>query len=143
MAQAELRPVGNTFVRFLVAGGVAAAVNVGSRMCYAEIMPYLASVVVAYVTGMVTAFVLNRYLVFGGQGGKAAHQFLAFTLVNLAAVAQTVGISFLLGESLLPQVLADRAMAETVGHIVGVMVPVFTSYVGHKHFSFRRQVEQR
>ena len=26
--------------------------------------------------------------------------------------------------------------AETVAHVIGVAVPVFTSYLGHKHFSF-------
>jgi hypothetical protein len=26
---------------------------------------------------------------------------------------------------------------EAIAHAVGVMIPVFTSYLGHKHFSFR------
>ena len=30
----------------------------------------------------------------------------------------------------------DRFAAE-LAHAVGVMVPVFTSYLGHKHWSFR------
>jgi putative flippase GtrA len=29
------------------------------------------------------------------------------------------------------------AYAPELAHAVGVVVPVFTSYLGHKHFSFR------
>lgn len=130
----------NTFFRFLLAGGTAALVNVGSRVLYSHVMGYLPSVVVAYLTGMVTAFVLNRYLVFDGRGGQAGRQFIAFVLVNGVAVAQTVAISFLLGEWLLPGVLRSASLAQTVGHVVGVLVPVLTSYLGHKHFSFRKPV---
>nr|WP_315592646.1 GtrA family protein [uncultured Cupriavidus sp.] len=132
-----------TFIRFLIAGGIAAAVNVGSRIIYGCFMPYLHSVSAAYLTGMVTAFVLSRYLVFNGRHGKATHQFLAFALVNVAAIAQTLGFSWLFGVWLLPRFVADAAVAETAGHIIGVMVPVFTSYFGHKHFSFRPWAGQK
>jgi putative flippase GtrA len=59
-----------------------------------------------------------------------------FILVNLVAVAQTWAISMLLLHWVLPW-LGVNAYAREIAHAVGVVVPVFTSYLGHKHLSFR------
>jgi putative flippase GtrA len=121
---------------FLLAGGFAALVNVLSRVLYSEIAPYAAAVVAAYLTGMVTAYALNRFLVFGpGDRGMPAEMF-AFALVNLLAIAQTLVISLGLAYYVLPGLGVDRH-AETLAHVAGVIVPVFTSFVGHKYWTFR------
>jgi len=57
------------------------------------------------------------------------------TLVNLAAVAQVWVVSVGLARLVFP-VAGFVWHAETVAHVIGVAVPVFTSYLGHKHFSF-------
>ncbi|MDK2122926.1 GtrA family protein [Parachitinimonas caeni] len=124
-----------TFLRFLLAGGTAAAVNVGSRIGYSHWLDYAPAIVLAYLTGMVTAFVLNRIFVFEGGGGSARRQFVNFALVNLLGVVQTVAISLLLARWLLPAA-GVRWHAEDIAHLVGVVVPVFTSFLGHKYFSF-------
>ena len=55
-----------------------------------------------------------------------------------AAVAQVWIVSVGLTRFIFPAIgLAWHA--ETVAHVIGVAVPVFTSYLGHKHFSFARQ----
>src|SRR5213593_1373813 len=90
------------FVRFVLAGGFAALVNILSRLAYSEAIPYAAAVVLAYVTGMVTAYVLNRTLVFGPGDRGVPGEMLAFTLVNVAAVAQTLVISLGLAYYVLP-----------------------------------------
>jgi putative flippase GtrA len=124
------------FIRFLFAGGVAALVNVLSRLLYSEAVPYAPAVVLAYLTGMATAYVLNRLLVFGAGDRGMPGEMLAFALVNLLAVAQTLAISLLLAYYVLPSVgVIERA--ETLAHVAGVIVPVFTSYVGHKYWTFR------
>lgn len=126
----------SSFVRFLLAGGVAALVNVLSRLLYSELAPYAASVVAAYVTGMVTAYVLNRLLVFGPGDRGMSGEMAAFVAVNLLAVAQTLVISLALAYYVLPALGVIRH-AETLAHVAGVIVPVFTSYVGHKYWTFR------
>ena len=126
----------HTFPRFLVAGGIAALANMGSRWLLDFVLPYVPSIVLAYLVGMVTAFLLNRRFVFTGAGNALRQQVLWFTLINLAAVAQTLLVSVALAWYLLPW-LGWRWQPETVAHVVGVMVPVFTSYLGHKRFSFR------
>ena len=126
------------FLSFLVAGGVAALANFGSRIALGQIMAYVPSIVLAYLIGMATAFVLNRMLVFKDAGDALGQQALWFVLVNLAAVVQTVLISLLLARWLFP-VSGMSFHPETLAHAVGVAVPVVTSYFGHKHLSFRKR----
>jgi putative flippase GtrA len=124
------------FVAFLVTGGIAALVNFGSRIVLNHWMPFPVAVVVAYLLGMVTAFVLARAFVFAGSTQSVQRSAGWFVLVNLVAIAQTWVISMALAYWVLPA-LGVRAYVNEIAHGIGVMVPVFTSYLGHKHFSFK------
>lgn len=124
------------FLVFLLTGGIAAAVNFGSRILYNQWMGFSAAIVLAYITGMVTAFVLARLFVFRNSQ-RALHQSaLYFVLVNGVAVLQTWAISLLLADWLLPALGVHQYVHE-LAHAAGVVVPVFTSYLGHKHLSFK------
>lgn len=124
------------FLVFLLTGGFAAAVNFGSRILYNRAMPFSSAVICAYITGMITAFVLAKLFVFR-DSEQATHRAAGwFILVNVVAVAQTWAISMLLVKWALPA-LGITMFAREIAHGVGVVVPVFTSYLGHKHFSFR------
>jgi len=124
------------FLVFLLTGGTAAAVNFCSRIVYNQWMGFSAAVVCAYLTGMVTAFVLAKLFVFRESRQSAARTVGFFVLVNVVAVAQTWAISVGLLYWVLPR-LGVTAYASDIAHAVGVMVPVFTSYLGHKRWSFR------
>jgi len=124
------------FLGFLLTGGFAAAVNFGSRILYNLAMSFSAAVVCAYITGMVTAFVLNKLFVFRDSQQAVHHAAGYFILVNLVAVAQTWAISMALLQWVLPW-LGVTAYTREIAHAVGVVVPVFSSYLGHKHLSFR------
>lgn len=124
------------FVRFVATGGVAAAVNFGTRILYNRWMGFSAAVCLAYITGMITAFILARWLVFGA-GEQSAHRSAAiFVGVNLFAVAQTWLVSMALANYLLPSMGVTSYVRE-IAHAVGVVIPVFSSYIGHKRWSFR------
>ena len=127
--------ISERFLRFLLVGGFAAAVNFGSRIALDVFMPYVPAIVLAYCIGMVTAFVLNRRFVFTGADKPVGHQAGWFLLVNLAAVLQTVVVSLVLARWVLPAI-GWSWHPETVAHAVGVAVPVVTSYFGHKWLSF-------
>ena len=124
------------FMAFLITGGLAAAVNFGSRIVYNQWVGFSSAVVLAYLTGMVTAFVLARLFVFTDSEQSVQRSALWFMLVNLIAVLQTWAISMLLAYYVLPMMGVTRFVAE-IAHAVGVVVPVFTSYLGHKHWSFK------
>jgi putative flippase GtrA len=123
------------FLGFLLAGGVAAAVNFGSRIVYSLWFGFSVAVVLAYVTGMLTAFVLTRLFVFRDSRQPTHRSAFFFALVNLVAVAQTWAVSVALLHYVLPASGIQR-FAPEIAHAVGVAVPVFTSYLGHKRWSF-------
>lgn len=123
-------------LRFVLAGGVAAAVNFASRIVLSLVLPYPAAVVLAYFFGMATAFVLNRRFVFTGSTNPLHQQALWFVTVNLVALLQTLGASVLLADFIFPR--AGLAWhAEELAHAVGIVTPILTSYLGHRHYTFR------
>ncbi|MBB5752907.1 GtrA family protein [Prosthecomicrobium pneumaticum] len=129
--------ISRQFALFLAVGGVAALVNIVARIAFDWLMPYEIAIVLAYATGLAVAFLLNRRHVFPNTGDGRGVQLLRFTLVNLVALAQVWAVSLGLLHLVFPR-LGFAWHAETVAHVIGVASPVFTSYFGHKHFSFRR-----
>lgn len=123
------------FLLFLITGGVGAGVNFGSRIVYSLFMGYSAAIMLAYLTGMFTAYILARLFVFRGPQIRTGRSAFWFTLVNVAAVAQTWAVSVLLAYHVLPAIGFDRS-AEEIAHGVAIAVPVFTSFLGHKYLSF-------
>ena len=121
---------------FLLTGGTAAAVNFGSRILYSQHVDFSSAVIFAYITGMITAFVLAKLFVFKKSLQSVHRSILFFVLVNLVAIAQTWGISMGLAHYLLPY-LGVTLYIQEIAHATGVAVPVFTSYIGHKRWSFR------
>jgi putative flippase GtrA len=124
------------FGLFVVAGGIAAAANYGSRFGFSLWFSYPVAIVCAYLVGMAVAFVLMRQYVFEGNGKPLGPQVVKFGLVNLLAVLQTLAVSLVLARWLLPAV-GVTAHVEAIAHAVGVAVPVITSYFGHKKATFR------
>jgi len=124
------------FFSFILAGGFAALVNFGSRFIYSHSMSYGNSVLLAYLTGMITAFILSKLFVFDKSIHSAYKEFFYFTLVNIVALIQTYVISVGLAEYLFPY-LDFCFHPHAVAHAIGVMFPVFSSYFGHKFFTFK------
>ncbi|WP_024891519.1 GtrA family protein [Luteimonas huabeiensis] len=124
------------FLLFILAGGVAAIANFGSRIILSLALPYTAAIAVAYCIGMAAAFALNRRFVFTHADNSLHSQATWFILVNILAVLQTLAISLLLARWLFP-VIGMTFYPETVAHAFGVAVPVVTSYIGHRALTFR------
>lgn len=124
------------FVVFIVTGGVAALVNFLSRILFNQWLSFSSSVILAYLCGMVTAYVLAKVFVFTESEQKLGQSILYFCLVNAVAVLQTWLLSMLFAYYLLPFLGVTRFVHE-IAHIVGIIFPVFTSYYGHKRFSFK------
>jgi putative flippase GtrA len=123
------------FLTFLLVGGFAAFVNWLSRFYLNDFMSFSAAIVLAYLIGMVTAFVLSRLIVFEKSGRSAHSDFLRFTIVNVVAVIQVWLISVALAGWLMPWA-GFTWHAEEIAHAVGVAAPIVTSYLGHRHFTF-------
>lgn len=124
------------FFAFLLTGGIAAIVNFGSRIIYNYWVEFSIAIILAYITGMATAFVLVKMFVFNRSKQSLHRSALFFTLVNLFAILQTWLISMGMAYYALPS-WGFTSFVQEISHACGVVVPVFTSYIGHKYWSFR------
>ena len=123
-------------MRYLACGGLAAAVNWGSRFGWSLVLPFQLAVIAAYGAGMLVAFVLFRRFVFEASGSGLAAQARNFVLVNLLGVAQTWVLAVLLVDRVLPAI-GWTFQPEACAHAVAIAAPVVTSWFGHRYFTFR------
>lgn len=123
---------------FFLCGGVAALVNMGSRWLLNHYMPYEIAIVLAFLVGMFTAFLLFKFFVFhAGGSSRTARETARFVLINMLALLQTLLISVGLTGYIFPW-LGYSWHAPDIAHVIGVLVPVFTSFWGHKYFTFTK-----
>jgi putative flippase GtrA len=132
---------GTRFLRFLLAGGLAALINFGSRFFYNIFVDFSTAVVLAFLTGLTAGYILNRRYVFATSRNTVVQEMGWFVFINLLALAQTWGLSLYLVE-LLPEYIAMDSLGRTelveaIAHGAGIILPVFTSYIGHKYLTFR------
>ena len=125
------RPGGRRFVAFLLTGGLAALVNILSRIGFEWLLrhedigpatAYGGAVILAYLVGMTTAFTLARAFVFAGSGRAIHVEYGRFALVNVAALAQVWIVSMLLARLVFPAI-GLTWNAETIAHVIGVFEP--------------------
>lgn len=124
------------FVLFLLSGGIAAALNWGSRFLFSLWVPFEAAVVLAFMVGLLSGFVMMRVVAFKGTRKPVVPQLGRYLLVNAAALVQTLVISVVLTRWALPSI-GIHEHAEALGHLVGVLFPVVTSYFAHRSFTFK------
>jgi putative flippase GtrA len=127
-----LRVVRDQRVAFLIVGGINTVVGF---LCFAGFLVlvgkqrYLVALVCAHVVSVLIAFVLYRFVVFKVRGHVLADLW-RFETVYLSALAVNFVVLPLLVEiAHLPVLLAQALI---------VLVTSLMSWVGHKHYSFRR-----
>jgi putative flippase GtrA len=124
------------FALFVITGGIAALANFCSRFGFNVFTSFEVAVILAYLVGMVTAFILAKLFVFKDSTHSTSRSFTWFTMVNIVAIAQTFFISTGLFYYGFPWMDYEFYPAATA-HAIGVVFPVFTSFIGHKYLSFR------
>lgn len=123
------------FARFLMAGGIAAAANFGSRFLFSVWFAFPVAVSLAFLIGLATGFVLMRSYVFDARTGAPLQQAAWFTAINLMGLVLTVAVSVGGAHVLSPHL--GVAKAQAIAHAAGVAFPAITSYVGHRVATFR------
>jgi putative flippase GtrA len=124
------------FSKFLLSGGLAACANLLSRFLFSQFMPYLPAIVLAFIVGLATGFLLMRAFVFSTGVAPPGQQASYFVLVNLVGLVITVVVSIAVSK-LAALVLADAQVSEAIGHFAGVTAPVLLSFYAHKNLTFR------
>ena len=123
------------FILFVAAGGFAALVNFVSRIIFNFWFSFEVSIVLAYLIGMITAYILTKIFVFKAKSVGLVSSSIKFTIVNILAVLQTYFISVYLYYWLNNNINFDYN--KEVAHFVGIAFLVITSYIGHKYYSFK------
>ncbi len=124
------------FARFITTSGTSAAIIMATRWLLSLLLAYETAVALAYVVGVVTAFLLARLFVFERVTGDTHAQFARFALVNVIGFTQVWLISVGLVRWVFPAV-GPVWNAETLAHLIGLGSLAATSYSLHKRFSFR------
>lgn len=124
------------FVVFLLVSSIAASVNFFSRIIFGDFFSFEISVLIAYVLGMLVAYVLCRRFVFNPQKNTQTQEVFYFTLVNIFGMLITWVVSLFFADDLL-LFIHQPFLREEMAHGIGIMAPAFTSYLGHKYLSFK------
>lgn len=124
------------FFFFIISGGVAALLNWVSRFFFSLFTSFEVAIILAFIIGLTSGFLLMRLFVFEGIGKPVAPQVGKYLAINLLALLQTLVVSLALARWVLPLVGVERH-TEALAHFFGVFVPVVTSYFGHKYLTFR------
>ncbi len=137
MSKSNSKSSHSEFFQFLMVGGFSAGVNFVSRIGFSELVSYRYAIIFAYLVGMITAFLLSKHYVFEKSGRPFKDELRDFTIVNIFAVIQVWLISVGLAEYFFPYI-SFTFHPEEVAHLIGLGIPVLSSYFGHKYFSFRK-----
>jgi putative flippase GtrA len=124
------------FLRFLATGGFAAVANLGSRYLLNRVISFEFAVVAAYLIGMATAYALARLFVFQMSGRSVVTEFRRFAIVNVFALMMVWIISVSLAFYLFPA-LQFTWHSNDIAHLIGVIAPAVTSYIGHQYYTFK------
>lgn len=123
------------FMIFLFTGGIAALANFVSRILLNKYLSFSASVIIAYIVGMVVAYILFRTIVFDAKRLSLKKSVTFFCMVNALGILQTYLISMALYYWMFP-CLSFNFYPDTMAHLIGIMVPACTSFIGHKYLTF-------
>jgi len=124
------------FLAFLLSGGLAAIINFASRIFYSHYWDFSTAIILAYITGMICAFILAKLFVFKNGRQALRKSIFIFALVNLAGILQTWAVSMSLDLFILPT-LGVKSYTQDIAHGFGIIAPIFSSFLGHKFYTFK------
>jgi energy-coupling factor transport system substrate-specific component len=121
--------------RFLLLGGLAAAINWVARFPLSLVMPFEAAIIVAYLIGMTAGFTLYRAYVFPGSQRPLAQQTVIFLAVNLAGAVIVLGVATGLLAAL-SGISMPMVAREGLAHGFAIGVGAVFNFFGHKLLTF-------
>ncbi|TQP79772.1 GtrA family protein [Vibrio cholerae] len=129
--------ISKQFIAFALTGGLAAAVNFSTRILFNYHFSFSISIILAYILGMATAFLLAKLYVFQGSKNSIQKSIFWFIIINIFSVLQTWAISMWMYNQVLELLNINTPFNREISHALGVIFPVFTSFIGHKYLTFK------
>jgi putative flippase GtrA len=124
------------FGRFLIVGGVALVLHWLSRFVFNWYVNFAWAIVMAYLVGILVAFVLNKIFVFPYSERSLKFELFFFFVVNIAAFPFVWAAAYVLGEWMLVRWM-PKQFALALGHAIAITLPVFVNFALHKFITFR------
>jgi putative flippase GtrA len=130
-------------VTFSLLSGLAALVNIGSRIILSTFLSFQIAVSGAYVLGMILNFILNKRFTFPDGPRKTVAELRTFSCIALFGLFLTnlLSAGFLVVYSTI--ISASNQFIETIAHISAVGLVGIYSFIGHKYFSYRQGLRHR
>ncbi|WP_345186463.1 GtrA family protein [Microbacterium panaciterrae] len=131
-----MRILADQRVRFLAVGGVNTILGYVIYAVLAQwVFPgvplgYLLALVISYAISISVAFVLYRRFVFEVKGN---------VLIDFVRFVSVYALSILANVVALPILVEGGKLNPLVAQVLVLVVTTVISFVGHKHFSFRRK----
>ena len=123
------------FAGFVLVGLASTCCNLGSRYVFQTAASYEIALVGANVIGVLSAFFLDRWLVFKSTRSAVLTELARFTLVNLAGIALSWVVAVLLYRVAFPA-LGFAWHPDLVAHAIGIALPALPNYLAHRHWTF-------
>jgi len=124
---------GMLVAKYIGSGAAAAAVNLGltALLAWLEVLPYLATVSLAFIVATLVSFLLQKHVTFRGEHRlRTSHQMFLFYAVVLVNLIINDAIVYVLYEQLAVRVLVlDQALAS-------VLIAVYSFFL-YRHGVFK------
>jgi putative flippase GtrA len=125
------------FVRFAFSGAIAACSNFLAVWVARRAVSYEASLVIGVATGLIISFILSKWYAFGVTSlGSVKSQVIRFPVVYCVGSVIYWGVAVVVSSKLKGNLLDSRT-GETLGVLVGAAAMMFTTYLGHRYFTYR------
>lgn len=125
------------FLKFLLVGGSAAGVNWVARLIIDIWTTFSTSVIIAYIFGMITAFILNKTYVFPDSNRDLSKQARDFIITNLVAFP-IVWILSILFKNILKNYLGLSHYTAEIAHFLALSAPIIISFLIYKFIAFKK-----
>lgn len=130
------------FLRFVIANSFAAFVNIMTRLIGSLVVIDAWAVVAGFCAGLSTSYLLCRGFVFRTVHRVSLPEVLRFTGINLLALMLTWLVYHLTLQGLVAARIgpATNQGLRTSAHALGVVAPVFFSFMAQKTLTFRQRL---
>ena len=125
--------------RFLTTGIVATLGNMAVVWLLRGTWPLKPSLAAGFVTGMAISFVMMKTFAFKAREWNGAQGEMLRFLIVYAVGTGCYAVAALAGEHALVTLGMPGRIAALGGVFAGGAVMAVTSYVGHRHFTYRRR----
>lgn len=128
------------FLGFVAVGGTAALLHWLARIVLSLWLPFSLAVVLAYVVGMLVAFLLNSFFVFQRSTRPRALQARDFIIINLASFPLVWFAALQINsglQALGPLHDAGARYTEALAHAIAISLPMLATFLIYKFHAFK------